>query len=799
MAAFTHSKNPGFRSSLFIMAAAVALSSSYTVGGALLNEPLAAEASSKKAVPAKDNDGLEASVRALVNKGQWTAATQKLEKLTESDDIAGRNEAWLAFGYLFTGKHDEMKALDKKVATMAVNDADPNAKPIVAAFALTMQGKFDDAQKTLEGLKAGEKGDALLDFARACVALKKGNAPLAAEFCEKVVGLCPNFAWGYRTLGFIQDKSLKNFELAERAYEKALSVEPNFKDVRGLLVDLRLSRNDFDGAIATSEEAIRLFPREAGNYYRLAQIYQQQWRLIEALEQLEKAVSLDKSDARFYRAMASIYRYRGKLADAIANQQQAVELGKDKAFELIELSALQELDGKVPSAIDSLKAALKESPSNLDAHQKLVQMLKKEGRSDDLIAEFKRAVELNPKTEPLRLSLADAYKQSGKIDEALTELKEAANLDQTDARPHREIAKIELKRKNYQAAAKSYTRALNVSLGAHAADAGSVEDLVALGFCYASNNDYMQAETAFTTSFAMLQLGATTGIQSTINPSDILRSLSSVFFTEGRYREAVVNMETGVIPYDKDPDQKKLDQLVCLESKALRDRTADSIKELQEAFAALDHAAQLNSLPGYIDTFVKLGKKNLVVETAKKFQDSELKEKCPLVLAVAMLADDRVKEAREVLNKVIDEKKVDPETTATAYIELARAMIKDADRKSAVEALQKAIDTNPKDFTARVELGRVFLGDKKNVDAQQNAQRALDANPYCVPAYLLLADSFMAMEKLKEAEANFLKATELYPTSLEAHKGLLSVFQKQSKTTEAQREQEIISNLSKSS
>jgi tetratricopeptide (TPR) repeat protein len=795
MAAIMQSKNHPLKRFTSLVVAALALAATFTIGGAM---PQPVEAAAGKKTAAVDLDGLNAGVRPFVNKGRWAEATSRLEELIAADEKVERNQAWLAFAYLYTGKHNELKELGKKAQSMPADESDPNAKTIVAAFALTSQGKLEEAQKLLAGVRPDEKGDALLEFARACVALKKGNAAQAAEYCEKVVGLCPNFSWGYRTLGFIQDKSLKNADLAELSYEKALAIEPDFKDVRGLLVDLFLSQNDFDEAIATSQEAIKLFGKDAGNYYRLAQIYQQQWRLIEALAQLKKSVSLDKSDPRFYRAMASIYRYQGKMTEAIANQQHAVELSKDKAFELIELAALQSENQNVSGAIESLKTALKESPTNTVAHQKLVGLLKKEGRLDDLISEFKRAVELNPKLEPLRLNLADALKQSGKIDEAVAELKEAANLEQTDPRPHREIAKIELKRKNFQSAAKSYTRALNISLGSRAADSGSVEDLIALGFCYASNNDYMQAETAFTTGFAMLQLGATTGLQSNVNPSDILRSLSAVFFTEGRYREAVVNLETGVIPFDKDAEQKKLDQLMCSECKALRDRNADSLKELAGSFAALDHAGQLANLPGYIDTLFRLGKKDLTVETVKKFSESELKEKCPLVLAAGWLAEDRVKEARELISKVIEEKK-DQETTASAYVELAHALLKDADRKSATEALQKAAENNPKDFGALVELGRSLLTDKKNQEALQSAQRALDVNPYCVPAHLLLGDAYMSMEKFKEAEAAFLKATELYPTSIEAHKGLLSVFQKLSRTAEAAREQEIISNLSKAS
>lgn len=749
------------------------------------------EKSSKKgAANQVDPDGIDASVRPYINRGLWPEAIQKLEALTASDSTAGRNEAWLAFCYLYTGNKDKVAELDKKVKAMSVDDKDKNAPALVNAFALTVQGKLDDAEKVLSGLSGGESGDALLEFARACVALKKGNAAQAAEYCEKVVGLCPNFAWGYRTLGFIQEKSLKNPTLAERAYEKSLVAEPNSSQVRGLLIDLRLAKNDFDGAIATAQEAIKMYPKDAGNYYRLSQIYQQQWRLIEALAQLQKAVALTSDDPRFFRAMASIYRHQGKMQEAIAEQQKAVELSKkDKDFELVELANLQELNQNLPEAITSLQSALKESASNSIAHQRLVQLLKKQGRNDDLIAEYKRVVDLQPKNGAIRLSLAEAYRQAGKIDEAIEQLKEAANLEQKDPRPHRAIAKIELEKKNYSAAAKSYIRALNIN-------PASVDDLVALGFCYANNNDYMQAETAFTTGIALQQLGQSTGAQSSVNPNDIMRSLASVFFTEGRYRESVVTLEAVVVA-EKDGDQKKQDQFVYSEGKALRDRNAESLKELQTSFAALDHASQVNNLDEMVDTLFKLGKKDIAIEEMKKLPEAELKEKCPLTVASVWLAQDRTKEARELINSVIEKTKDDNETVATAYVNLAHTYQKEGDKKSAIESLQKAAELNPKDFQALVELGRANLNEKKTSESQQAAQKALEVNPYCVAAYILLGETFASMDKLKDAETNYMKAAELYPTSMEAHKGLLSIFQKQSKTTEAQREQEIITNLSK--
>src|SRR5205823_4847956 len=116
-----------------------------------------------------------------------------------------------------------------------------------------------------------------------------------------------------------------------------------------------LLRNDFDGALDVALSGIKAAPHDSGNYYRLAQIYLQQWRLKEALAQLDKAITLAPEDARYHRSRASILRFQGQLNSAIAEQQKAVDLGKDRGFELVELAALNLEAGNSNRAADNLK------------------------------------------------------------------------------------------------------------------------------------------------------------------------------------------------------------------------------------------------------------------------------------------------------------------------------------------------------------------------------------------------------------------------------------------------------------
>lgn len=731
--------------------------------------------------------GVDSVAMTLINQGNWNQAIDRLKILAQKSTKADRSEAWLAFACLYQGKHAELKALDEAVAAQPTDEADPMAKPIAHAFALTSQGKLSEAGKLLDGLGEHDQ-DVLLAFTRACVALKQGKPQEAAVLCEKSVDLAPSFAWGYRTLGFIQEKSLKNSGSAERAYERALSAEPALKEVRDLLTDLRLTRNDFDGAIAVTKDGIKRFPKEPQNHYRLAQIYSQQYRYIEALEELDQAALLAKDDPRWYRSRANIFRQQGKLADAIEEQRKAVGRGKDRAFELIELARLQEQNGDTKDAITSLRASIAEN-ANQNAQQRLVALLQKEQNWSELTTELKKATDANPKQANLRLALAMAYKNTGKLDEAIAELKEAANLEQGSPVAHREIGKIELSRNNFLAAAKSYTRALNIN-------PSSVEDLVALGYCYANNNDFIQAETAFVTGLALQQLSQTAGGSSPVLQSDIMRSLGSVLLTEGRYREAALNLEA-VLGTSKDVARKSEDEFLMYQAHALRDRSAESLQKYSSVYTALPLELRKQLMDDYVDTLLKLGKTNLVAAQLKEVSRDQLLKADPLLLVRLLLASGNPGEAAEIAATSASESSRDGEARAELFLALAQAKIEQNELKAAEDAVSKALELNPKSFNAYQQRSKLLLQDQKFENALAAAQRALEVNPYFALGYISAGDAYMRMNKTNDAHNQYLKAAELYPNLALVHRKLRESYLKLSKTSDAERESEIAATLEK--
>ena len=734
--------------------------------------------------------GLDAKTLKLVNKGDWLGAIDVLSKATAGESEPSRNDGWLAFAYMFQGKCPECKELAQRVAGYKGTTGDQVAAQVVQIYGQVCDGKLDDANKALEALVKDNGNDVLINFTIAAVAGKRGQAADAVRSCRKAVELAPDFAWGYRTLGFIEDRWLKDMDKAEADYEKAVKAEPEFQEARDLLVDVRLIRNNFDGAIDAAEAGIKNNPHNAKNYYRLAQIYIQQWRLREALAQLQKAIASNPNEAKYHRTKATILRYQGQLDLALKEQQAAVDLSKDKAFELVEMASLNQMAGNTNRAADNLRDALKLDPDNSAAHLRLVQLLLEEKRYDDLTEEFKRAIERKPKDASLHLGLARALKASGKIDAAIDELKAAANLDTKDAVPHREMGTILIARKDYGAAAKEYTRALNIN-------PSSVEDLVSLGYCYAQNEDYLQAEAALVTAIALQQLSGPQP-NSTVNHLDLMRSLAALLLEEGRYADAASQLEA-VCAASKIAANSPYDQFLLAEAKAMRDRTNSTAKDLTEAYEKLSDDQKDQQKYAVIDSFLTADKFDQAQEIINKLIAKSDKPDIQLLIfsSRAWAGKNDPAKALDTATQAVAIKDAESDKACDAQLQLGRVLLQKGDNEGAEQATKKAADLNPKSYAAYEVAGRISLKKSDYPQAIASGKRALEINPYFANAYLLVGDANAASGHWKDAADSYKKAVELYPGLLEAHKSLVNAYKKLALNDEAKKEEEQIAQIEK--
>lgn len=744
------------------------------------------------AIPARLKSGLDAKTFKFVNQGNWKAAAARLETLTAGSDLPTRNHAWLAFAYMFLNQTESLNKLYDRVTAKTPPDDLIGYVRVIEAFKQVLAGKPSDAEKTLTDLPKRHVNDSFITFALAAVAGKQGKASAAAELCQRAVALDPDFAWGYRTLGYLQSRWLNQPQEAEKSFLEALRLEPEQGEVREMLINERLARNDFDGAIDLADAGIKANAKDGKAHYRLAQILVQQWRLREALAELEKAIESDPSTATYYRTRATIRRYQGSFEDAIADQKKAVELSNDKAFELVELATMYSQMNDSANAITNLNAALKLDPTNKSASKNLVALLAKEKRYDELVDAYKNAIKAQPKDAALHFSLAETLHTLGEDDDAIEQYKEAANLDQKDARPHRRIGSIYSARRDFEKAEEAYRRALNIN-------PGSVQDLVALGFCYAQRENYLQAEAGFVTALALQQL---MGNASPDDPKreDIIRSLASLLIVEGRYQDARNQFES-LYTMTKDGEKGVGDKYLVQQARLLADRSTTSANELIAGFKTLPEKTQTTFRYQLIQTLLKAGKGQLAFEQLNDVPDEQTEDdpRWLSLKARALRLQGKLDEAKTVIDQSIAEgtklgegKEV---LVAESLLEKARILLEAGALKDAEDAANQAIAKYDKVYAAYLVLGQIKLKQNNPAEALDYAKKALDANPYFTDAYILTGDALLKQNKGKDAIENYKKATEIYPGLIAAHEALLRGYKALSLSADAARVQTQIDNL----
>lgn len=743
------------------------------------------EKSSKKSHSGPSATGLDRETLTLINRGLWKDATTRLETLTAGKTEIGKNESWLAFAYMFLNNCEPLKALAARVGE---NPSSDNVQAVlIAAYNDICEQKLDVADKRLQAIPDKLADDPTVMFALAAISGKQGRASDAIEYSRKAVELAPDFGWGYRTIGFLEQRFIKDNKKADEAFAQAFAIEPDLREAVDTLIDLRVTANDLDGALDVAQRVLELHPKDAESYYRIALIYIQQARLREALVMLQDAISRDETDPRFYRSRALIKRHQGDLAAAIDDQSKAVQYGKDKAFELGELANLNLLAGNKNRAIDNLQEALKLNKKDQNVRARLWGLFLDEKRYDDLVAMYKEEIIANPKDAKLHLGLANTLVLADKQDAAVEEFIQAANLDTIDPEPHRALGALRIKQKNYDAAAKEFTRALNIN-------PASIPDLVALGYSYALDRKYVEAETALVTSLALQQL--TASVSPNVQPTriQINRALADLLYTEGRYSDAAANFEA-IYAQTKNTADGPMDNFTLSEAKAMRDLTQSTADALLTAYGALDDKRKADNKVALVSILTKVGRVDKAIEFAGTAETDNSSMNLQLA-RIARLKKDYAR-AESIASKLVALNTLTAEQKSDAQEELAKIAYAQGSYDKAFDWAEKAKDTFDKNYEAWETIGRVYLnkGDTKN--AMDAAKKSNSLDPYYARAYLLLGDAQVAANQTKDASTSYRKASEVYPGLLEAHKSLLQTLVKLSMKEEAKKEEEQIAQMEK--
>ncbi len=208
----------------------------------------------------------------------------------------------------------------------------------LVAYEAYVRGRRLANERTRSGLEGAaelfsravevDPGFAVAHFHLGMTNLALGNRWKAAPQFRAASQIDPTLPEPYKALGdLLMTSPRRLYDQAIEAYQKAITLRPQFADAYVGLGDVRAAKGDHDGALAEYKQALALDSSNAKVHLSMGKIYYNEKGLYyEAVAAHRKAIELDPYflDARM--GLGEIFEEKGLYQDAIAEYKKILEI-----------------------------------------------------------------------------------------------------------------------------------------------------------------------------------------------------------------------------------------------------------------------------------------------------------------------------------------------------------------------------------------------------------------------------------------------------------------------------------------
>ena len=144
----------------------------------------------------------------------------------------------------------------------------------------------------------------------------------------------------------------------------------------------------YEEAIASYKEALRIKPDDADAHYNLGVTYGESGQYEEAIASYKEALRIKPDDADAHYNLGYAYRKLGQYEEAIASFKKSIRIKPDDANAHYSLGLAYDESGQYEEAIASYKEVLRIKPDDADAHFFLVLAYVNAGQYEEAIASY---------------------------------------------------------------------------------------------------------------------------------------------------------------------------------------------------------------------------------------------------------------------------------------------------------------------------------------------------------------------------------------------------------------------------
>ena len=215
-------------------------------------------------------------------------------------------------------------------------------------------------------------------------------------------------------IGILYEKT-KDFESAQKAYQKAIEISPQ-DDYYYNFGEVLVSLKEWDKAIEAFKTVLKTDPNDGNCYFNLGLCYFNKDEINLATDNFQKAVDLNPQDifAHFY--LGNIYQSSGLTNFAVESYQKVLAISPDYSWAYFNLAAIAFKNENLELAREYLLKTIEYNDSDIEAYKLLTKICIKENEMEEIISILETRLEKEENGD-LYYILAQVYKLVGNMEE----------------------------------------------------------------------------------------------------------------------------------------------------------------------------------------------------------------------------------------------------------------------------------------------------------------------------------------------------------------------------------------------
>lgn len=366
----------------------------------------------------------------LVREGQWQAGIRELEKALSLQPVDQAAQLNLALAYAETKAYAKAIPLFAKAeATARAHGSSLPAQMLpLYAQSLAATGHSQAAIAHLKEAAARGGSSARIYDDIGSLYAQQQEWPEAEQEFERALRIEPGFAAAHLHLGFVLQAEQKGDPAAE--WTKACALAPQDAQVNSLAGKALADAGQDAKAAPILAHALQLDPRSIPALNALANVYQRNGRIPEAVALFKKAVEAEPENTTALINLGLALSQLHRAQEALPYLQHAIALDPKSLTAHQDLAAAYIQVDQVANAVTELRVALKLAPDSPKAHYDLGVAYKLQDDAADAIPQLQTAEKLDPSGYEAPYVLGLLYDQVARYNEAAQQLNTSLKLHQ---------------------------------------------------------------------------------------------------------------------------------------------------------------------------------------------------------------------------------------------------------------------------------------------------------------------------------------------------------------------------------